>query len=125
MDEFYLVNLGAEVTRGMTEKASRGEPVSIAPFGYILKDGNYYPDEESGKAEIVREIFRLYASGVKIREIAVMLGERGIRTRLIENVIKVRQRATSTRCNYRHLHKLRNLPCKCKIKALLGSVGIH
>lgn len=81
MDEFYLVNLGTEVTRGMTEKASRGEPVSIPPFGYVLKDGKLYPDEESGNAEIVREIFRLYASGVKIREITIMMGERGIRTR--------------------------------------------
>ena len=80
-DEYYLVNLGAEVMRGMTEKASRGEPTCAPPFGYIMRDGKYYPDEESGKANIVREVFTLYASGVKQREIAIMLGERGIRTR--------------------------------------------
>ena len=80
-DEYYLVNLGAEVTRGMTEKASRGEPTCAPPFGYIMRDGEYYPDEESGKANIVREVFTLYASGVKQREIALVLAEKGIRTR--------------------------------------------
>ncbi len=81
MDEFYLINLGAEVTRGMTEKASRGEPTCPPPFGYITKDKKYYPDEESGNAAIVREIFSLYANGAKQREIAVMLGNRGVRTK--------------------------------------------
>ena len=80
-DEYYLVNLGVEVMRGMTEKASRGEPTCAPPFGYIMRDGKYYPDEESGKANIVREVFTLYANGVKEREIAIMLGEKGIRTR--------------------------------------------
>ena len=80
-DEYYLVNLGAEVMRGMTEKASRGEPTCAPPFGYIMRDGKYYPDEESGKANIVREVFTLYSNGVKQRELALMLGDKGIRTR--------------------------------------------
>lgn len=80
-DEYYLVNLGAEVMRGMTEKASRGEPTCAPPFGYIMKDGKYYPDEESGKANIVREVFTLYSNGVKQREIALILANKGIRTR--------------------------------------------
>lgn len=80
-DEYYLVNLGVEVTRGMTEKASRGEPTCAPPFGYIMRDGEYYPDEESGKANIVREVFTLYANGVRQREIALILAEKGIRTR--------------------------------------------
>lgn len=81
MDEFYLINLGVEVTRGMTEKASRGEPTCPPPFGYVMKDGKYYPDEESGKADVVREVFSLYANGAKHREIAVMLGDKGVRTK--------------------------------------------
>lgn len=81
MDEFYSINLSEEVVRGMTEKASRGEPTCAPPFGYIMRDGKYYPDEESGKANIIREVFSLYASGVKQREITVMLGKRGVRTR--------------------------------------------
>ena len=80
-DEYYLVNLGAEVTRGMTEKATRGEPTCAPPFGYVMRNKQYYPDEESGKANIVREIFTLTANGVGQREIAIMLGERGVRTK--------------------------------------------
>lgn len=80
-DEYYLVNLGVEVMRGMTEKASRGEPTCAPPFGYIMRDGKYIPDEESGKANIVREVFTLYSNGVKQREIALILANKGIRTR--------------------------------------------
>jgi DNA invertase Pin-like site-specific DNA recombinase len=81
MDEFYLVNLGVEVTRGMTEKVSRGEAVVPPPFGYKMGEKTYIPDEESGAADIVREIFQRYADGEKQREIAISLGERGVRTK--------------------------------------------
>ena len=81
MDEFYSINLSGEVIRGMTEKASRGEPTCAPPFGYIMREGKYYPDEESGKANVVREVFTLYANGVGQREIAVIIGERGVRTK--------------------------------------------
>lgn len=80
-DAYYLVNLSGEVRRGMTEKVSRGEPTCAPPFGYIMRDGKYYPDEESGKADIVREVFTLYSNGVRQREIALVLAEKGIRTR--------------------------------------------
>ena len=81
MDEFYLVNLGTEVTRGMTERVSRGEPVVAPPFGYKMGEKAYYPDEESGNADIVREIFQRYADGERQREIAISLGQRGVRTK--------------------------------------------
>jgi DNA invertase Pin-like site-specific DNA recombinase len=81
MDEFYSINLSGEVIRGMTEKASRGEPTCPPPFGYIIREGKYYPDDESGKANIVREVFTLFANGVGAREIAVNLGDRGVRTK--------------------------------------------
>ena len=81
MDEFYLINLGTEVSRGMNEKVSRGEPAVPAPFGYINGDKTYLPDEESGAADVIREIFQRYADGEKQREIAISLGQRGIRTR--------------------------------------------
>lgn len=80
MDEFYSINLGAEVQRGMTEKISRGEPVVAPPYGYKMGDNVYVPDED-GSADIVREIFDRYASGEKQRAIAMALGERGVRTR--------------------------------------------
>ena len=81
MDEFYLINLGTEVSRGMAEKFSRGEPTCAPPFGYIMRDKMYYPDEESGKADIVRDVFALYVKGTKQREIANILSDRGIRTK--------------------------------------------
>jgi hypothetical protein len=65
----------------MTEKVSRGEPVVHAPFGYLNADKTYIPDEEGGTASFVREIFERYANGEKQREIAVSLGERGVRTK--------------------------------------------
>ena len=80
MDEFYLVNLGTEVTRGMTEKFGRGEPVVPPPFGYKMGEKTYIPDEESGAADIVREIFQRYADGERQRALAVSLGDRGVRT---------------------------------------------
>ena len=81
MDEFYSINLSAEVTRGMTEKASRGEPNTPPPFGYYMKDKRWFPDEESGAADIVREVFRRFANGEGMRAIAVDLGNRGVRTK--------------------------------------------
>lgn len=81
MDEFYLVNLGTEVMRGMTEKASRGEPVVAPPYGYKMGNNVYVVDTEGGTADIVREIFERYASGEKQRAIAVAMGEKGVRTR--------------------------------------------
>lgn len=79
--QFYSERLSEEVKRGIAEKIARGEPIVPPPFGYLIKDGKYYPDEESGAADTVREVFELYASGMKLREIAVLLGNRGVRTK--------------------------------------------
>lgn len=81
MDEFYSINLSAEVQRGMTEKVSRGEPVVPPPFGYIMKEGRYYPDVESGAVEVVREIFERYANGEGMRQIVTTFHNRGIKTK--------------------------------------------
>jgi DNA invertase Pin-like site-specific DNA recombinase len=78
MDEFYSINLGVEVSRGMEEKFTRGEPTNNAPFGYHMKDKKWLIDEE--EAEIVREVFCKFAEGVGTRSIAVDLGNRGVRT---------------------------------------------
>lgn len=80
-DEFYSSRLSEEVQRGMAEKVSRGEPVVPPPFGYVMIDGKYYPDKESGNADIVREVFERYANGEKQRALAIWLGDKGIRTR--------------------------------------------
>ena len=79
MDEFYLKNLAVEVSRGMNEKVSRGEPVVPPPFGYVMKEGRYYPYKEH--ADIVREVFERYANGERQRALAIWLGDKGIRTK--------------------------------------------
>ena len=81
MDEFYSINLAVEVQRGMTEKVSRGEPNVPPPFGYIMKEGKYYPDFESGAVEVIREIFQRYADGEGMRQIVTSFHNRGIKTK--------------------------------------------
>ncbi len=79
MDEYYLIRLSDEVRRGMTERATRGLPNVAPPYGYKMGNGNYVVDEE--QAEIVREIFTLFASGWATRTIATHLLARGIKNR--------------------------------------------
>ena len=79
MDEFYSINLGVEVSRGMEEKVSRGEPICSPPFGYYMKDKKWFPDDNT--ADIVREVFQRFADGEGMRTIAVDMGNRGVRTR--------------------------------------------
>ncbi len=86
MDEYYSINLAEEVKRGMTEKAKRGEALSIAPLGYkmVNKQLVVVPD----KAEIVRTVFEKYLAGGTIRGIAEWLNDIGIKTKrgnMIEN----------------------------------------
>lgn len=80
-DEYYLINLSAEVKRGMTEKFLRGEAMGTAPFGYRIDSTNktFVPDPE--QADIVRSVFRAYADGAGFRDIAVQLGSMGVTTK--------------------------------------------
>lgn len=78
MDEYYSINLSEEVTRGMTEKVRRGEPVSIPAFGYLIKEKQYYPNPET--APIVRALFEEYAGGAGCRDLAAKLNDMGVRS---------------------------------------------
>ncbi len=78
MDEYYSINLGEEVKRGMTEKAKRGEWNTIAPFGYKLENKQLVIDEE--QAATIREVFIRYVNGWGYKRIAVWLNDIGIRT---------------------------------------------
>lgn len=79
MDEYYSINLAEEVRRGMNEKVSRGEPVSIPAFGYVIKEKQYYIDPDT--APIVKMIFQDFIGGTGYRAIAEKLNAMGIRTR--------------------------------------------
>ena len=78
-DAFYSANLSAEVRRGMTERASRGLPVSTSPLGYRYKEKSLcmVPDE----ADAVRMIYRDFLSGSSIMGIAKKLNSLGIKTK--------------------------------------------
>lgn len=79
MDEYYSINLGEEVKRGMTEKAKRGEVLSIAPFGYKIVDKKLVIVPE--QAEIVHEVFVRYLNGWPMRRLAEWLNDIGIQTK--------------------------------------------
>lgn len=86
MDEYYSINLSEEVKRGMTERAGRGEAVTIPSFGYQIEDGRYIPDPET--APVVQRIFNDYLNGKGMRTITSEINDMGIRTRrgnLFEN----------------------------------------
>ena len=116
MDEYYSINLGEEVKRGMTEKVSRGEPVSIPAFGYYIKGKQYYPALDT--APIVKMIYDDFLSGMGYRDIAIKLNNMGIvssrgnrfENRTVEYILrnpvyigKIRWNPTEmTRRNYDH-----------------------
>ncbi len=79
MDEYYSINLAEEVRRGMNEKVSRGEPVSIPAFGYVIKNKQYYIDPDT--APLVKMIFHDFIGGMGYRAIATKLNAMGVRTR--------------------------------------------
>lgn len=78
MDEYYSINLAEEVTRGMSEKAGRGEPVSIPSFGYQMVEKRYVIEPE--QAELVRTIFKEYLAGKSVTGIARKMNAMGVRT---------------------------------------------
>ncbi len=79
MDEYYSINLGEEVRRGMSEKVQRGEAVTIPSFGYDIENGQYIPNPET--APVVRNIFADFLDGKGLVTIARELNENGYRTR--------------------------------------------
>ena len=86
MDEYYSINLGEEVKRGMAEKAGRGEVVTIPSFGYLIENGRYIPDPVAAPA--LRKIFDDFLKGTPIRTIAKILNDNVFRKRranLFEN----------------------------------------
>ena len=78
MDEYYVIRLSDEVRRGMTEKATRGEPLCASAFGYDMRDKRYYINEE--QAVIVREIFDRFTNGGTITQITLYLQSIGVKT---------------------------------------------
>jgi len=78
MDEFYSIRLSGEVKRGMAEKVSRAEIVTVPSFGYDVQGKTYVPNAQ---ADTVRRIFADYLSGKGLVTIAQELNAAGVRTR--------------------------------------------
>jgi len=78
MDEYYSINLAEEVKRGMTEKANRGEPLSVPPFGYLMKDKQLFPHPD--ESAMIKMIFTDFANGMGKMAIARKVNDMGART---------------------------------------------
>lgn len=80
MDEYYLIRLSGEVTRGMTEAATKGRVLAAAPFGYRNQNKKYIIHEE--EAKIVKWIFETYVSGkMNQTEMARYINKLGFKTK--------------------------------------------
>ncbi|MDR3314225.1 MAG: recombinase family protein [Oscillospiraceae bacterium] len=78
--EYYSANLSQNIRRGMTENALQCKVNNGSlPLGYCKGvDGKYAI--EPAAAALVRDIFQMYTSGMKISEITADLNGRGQRT---------------------------------------------
>lgn len=81
MDEYYSINLGEEVIRGMTQKALTGGVNSIPSFGYDMLPGNKHFTINEEEAKYVRMVFDMYQSGNTLIGIARHLNSLGVRTK--------------------------------------------
>lgn len=79
LNEYYVMESSEKIQRSCRIRIQKGEFVSPVPYGYFLSD-RYTPSIDEEKAEIVREIFRLYLAGNSILHIARTLNQRGIPT---------------------------------------------
>lgn len=75
--EYFSAELAQKVSRGLRENREKGLYTGgTLTYGYKVKDKRVYVDED--QANIVREIFTMYANGHMANEIIDTLTERGI-----------------------------------------------
>ena len=77
--KYYVDSLSENTKRGLRQKVRRGEYPGLAPLGYFndLKTKNVAVDKK--KAEIVRQMFELYAKGnSRLEDISNFLAQQGI-----------------------------------------------
>ena|GEM_PF-3363320 len=79
MAQQYSMNLSREVKKTMRKNVEQGNFLGgLPPLGYKIVDRKYTVDPET--APIVQEIFRQYAKGQSMREVADYLNSKGYRT---------------------------------------------
>lgn len=81
MDEYYVIRLSGEVTRGMTENAMRGNYQARPPLGYRIEHKGEPPVIVPEEAEIVRMIYNKYVNDrLSLLEICRQLNALGLKT---------------------------------------------
>ncbi len=76
--EYYSAELSQKVKRGRKESRIKGNYVGgTVGFGFYVKDKKVYINEQ--QAEIVRQIYKDYLSGNKLRDIVIKLNNLGIK----------------------------------------------
>lgn len=80
MAEYYSVELGQKVVRGMNINAEKGlYNGCILPLGFIIDKNKRYQIEES-KAQYVRKVFEMYYNGYVIKDLITYFNNNNIKT---------------------------------------------
>lgn len=80
MDEYYSINLSAEVKRGMTENALHGNYQGSMPLGYKHTGYKEVPVVDAEQSLIVKRVFSMFLEGSTFTQIARWLNENNCRT---------------------------------------------
>ena len=85
MAEFYSANLASEIKKGLTQKAKMGGWPQRAPIGYLNQRERVLGQQlarvilDPERALLVREMFRLYASGdYSLSELQTVMTQKGL-----------------------------------------------
>ena len=79
--EYYSLNLGVEVMKGLKENALKAQfNGGTPPLGYDVDENKHYIINEK-ESRIVDEIFRLYLAGSGYKEIARILNSKGYKNK--------------------------------------------
>ena len=79
MNEWYCRDISKKIRSSLRAKIASGKHTNArVPYGYYIKGDhqNWIVDEEA--AETIREIFRLFISGMSMRQIVLRLNQQGI-----------------------------------------------
>lgn len=79
MNEWYCRDISKKIRSSLRAKVASGKHTNArVPYGYYIKGDhqNWIVDEEA--AETIREIYRLFISGLSIRQIVLRLNQQGI-----------------------------------------------
>lgn len=79
MNEWYCRDISKKIRSSLRAKVASGKHTNArVPYGYYIKEDhqNWIVDEEA--AEAIREIYRLFISGLSMRQIVLRLNQQGI-----------------------------------------------